>query len=80
VSQRLEILQRASLVATDELRVADDIGHKNRGEAALLTSYSRLPPSRECLPAAYYRGNAEHETQGTECSIPPPRARCLLSG
>src|SRR4029453_13700822 len=44
-AQRLELSQRSGLVAADELRVADHIGHQDRGKAALL-GYSGMPAIR----------------------------------
>src|SRR5262245_26490245 len=43
--QSLELRQRARLVAADELRVADHVGHQDRGKAALL-GHSGTPASR----------------------------------
>src|SRR5262245_58294046 len=43
--QSVKLRQRARLVAADELRVADHIGHQDRGKAALL-GHSGSPASR----------------------------------
>src|SRR5262249_13581306 len=49
--QSLKPRQRPSLVAADELRVADHVGHQDRGKAALL-GHSGTPARRSPSPSS----------------------------
>ena len=54
-AQRLELGQRSRLVTADELRVADDVGDQDRGEAALLGHRNASAALGSSSPAAMRR-------------------------